>query len=111
MMLREVFPLTRGNRLYAGIAVALVVIVAGYAARNLVLGKPVPVYVATRGELVQTVVASGRVMTPQRVSIASESTGRVVSIPVAEGETVRLGQVLIELDQKDERATAARSSF
>ena len=84
-------------------------IVAGYAARNSYSASRCPVYVATRGELVQTVVASGRVMTPQRVSIASESTGRVVSIPVAEGETVHRGQVLIELDQTDERAAVAQA--
>ena len=109
MTLHDVIALSRRNWLRAGIAVALVVIVAGYAARNLVFGTPVPVHVAMRGELVQTVVASGRVMTPQRVSIASESTGRVVGIPVAEGETVHRGQVLIELDQTDERAAVAQA--
>lgn len=109
MPLPNVMALTRRNWLFGGIFVALAVLLAGYAARNLVLGTPVPVYVATRGELLQTVVASGRVMTPQRVSIASESTGRVVNIPVAEGETVRRGQVLIELDQKDERAAVVQA--
>jgi len=93
----------------AGISVALIAMLAGFVARNLVLGTPVPVYVATRGALVQTVVASGRVMTPQRVSVASEATGRVVSIPVDEGQTVRRGQVLIELDQSDERAAVAQA--
>jgi len=110
---RDVIALVRRNPLYAGISIVLVVILAAYGARNLIFGTPVPVYVATRGDLLQTVIASGRVITPQRATIAAESTGRVIAVPVAEGETVERGQVLIELDQSDERAalTQARAGI
>jgi HlyD family secretion protein len=92
---------------------ALIVLLAlaalGFLSRNLIFGKPVEAYEATRGDLVQTVVASGRIMTPQRVSIGAVITERVARIPVEEGQSVRRGAVLIELDDTDERAALAQA--
>ena len=89
----------------AKVAVALLLVVAAaVAVWYLVLDKAVGTYTVVRGDLLQSVVASGQVITPARASIASEITGRVVSVPVAEGDTVRRGQILVELDQTDERA-------
>ena len=48
-------------------------------------------------------------MTPQRVSIGAVITERVARIPVDEGQTVRRGDVLIELDDTDERAALAQA--
>jgi HlyD family secretion protein len=75
-----------------------------FVSRDVVLGKPVEAYEAIRGDLVQTVVASGRIITPQRLSVGAVVTEHVVRIPVNEGQKVRKGDVLIELDDKDERA-------
>ena len=87
------------------LAIALLGIVgAAGAVWFLVLDKAVGTYTVVRGDLLQSVVASGQVTTPQRASIAAEITGRVARVPVAEGDTVRRGQVLVELDQSDERA-------
>ena len=77
--------------------------------RNTLLGKPVEVYEAVRTDLVQTIVASGRIMTPRRIAVGSAVTGRVVSIPVAEGQRVARGDVLIELESRDERAALAQA--
>ena len=82
----------------------LAVLGAAIAVWFLVLDKAVGTYTVVRGDLLQSVVASGQVITPQRASIAAEITGRVTRVPVAEGDTVRRGQILIELDQADERA-------
>jgi HlyD family secretion protein len=87
----------------------LALAVAGFFARNLIFGTPVETYEAVRSDLVQTVVASGRIITPQRVSVGAVITGRVVRIPVDEGQTVKRGQILIELDDKDERASVAQA--
>ena len=57
-----------------------------------------------RRDFVKTVVASGRVQTPHRVEVASQITGEVLRVPVAEGQTVRSEQVLIELDASEQRA-------
>ncbi|MEQ1599323.1 MAG: efflux RND transporter periplasmic adaptor subunit [Methylotenera sp.] len=92
------------------IAVLAVVFLIAYLSRNILLGKPVEAYAATIGDLTQTVVASGRVMTPQRISIAAETTGRVNTIPVSEGQTVKRGQLLIQLNDLDESATLAQAS-
>jgi HlyD family secretion protein len=80
-----------------------------YFARNLILGTPVQVVSAQRGPLLQTVVASGRIITPQRVAIGATITERVVRIPVDEGQTVNKGEVLISLDDSDERAALAQA--
>jgi HlyD family secretion protein len=89
--------------------IALVLAVAGFLLRDLILGKPVETHQATRSDLVQTVVASGRIMTPQRALVGAVITGRVVRIPVQEGQSVKRGDVLIELDDEDERASVAQA--
>ena len=97
------------GRLKSALIVLLALAAVGFASRNLIFGKPVEAYEATRGDLVQTVVASGRIMTPQRVSIGAVITERVARIPVEEGQSVRRGEVLIELDDTDERAALAQA--
>jgi HlyD family secretion protein len=77
---------------------------AAFFSRDVILGKPVEAHEAVRGDLVQTVVASGRIITPQRLSVGAVVTEHVVRIPVNEGQKVRKGDLLIELDDKDERA-------
>ncbi|MGZ8196856.1 MAG: efflux RND transporter periplasmic adaptor subunit [Burkholderiales bacterium] len=89
--------------------IAAAIAIAAFVFRNAILGKPVDVYQAVRTDLVQTIVASGRIMTPQRISIGSAVTGRVASIPVAEGQNVKRGDVLIELQSRDERAALAQA--
>src|SRR5450759_1701520 len=97
------------RRLKSALIVLLALAAVGFASRNLIFGKPAEAYEATRGDLVQTVVASGRVMTPQRVSIGAVITERVARIPVEEGQSVRRGEVLIELDDTDDRAALAQA--
>ena len=91
-------------------AILILVSLAVYFSRNLMLGKPVDAYPATISELAQTVVASGRVITPQRITIAAETTGRVNLIPVSEGQAVKRGQLLIQLNDQDERASLAQAT-
>jgi HlyD family secretion protein len=89
-------------------AVLAVVVVAGYfGLTRWLLGTTVPAYVVERGDILQTVVASGRVETPLRVSVGTQVTGRVASIPVAEGQSVSSGQVLIALEDSEAKAAVA----
>ncbi len=78
--------------------------------RDAIFGTPVEIVEATRGDLVQTVVASGRITTPQRVSVGAVITGSITRIPVAEGQFVQRGDVLIVLDDRDLRATEAQAA-
>lgn len=93
-----------------GLAAIVLLALALYLLRNLLLGTPTDVYAATQGELVQTVVASGRVISPQRISVALQGAGRVLRVAVAQGQTVQQGQLLIELDNGDNRAGVAQAS-
>ncbi len=94
-----------GARLVAIVVLAL----AAFAFRNLLFGPTVDAYEVRKGDLTQTVVATGRVTTPQRVSIGALVTERVARIPVQEGQEVRRGDVLLVLDDKDERAALAQA--
>lgn len=78
--------------------------------RNLLLGTQVDTYAVTMSDLTQTVVASGRVITPQRIAISSQLLARVQSVAVAEGSTVKQGQLLIQLNDDDARAGVAQAS-
>ena len=89
---------------------ALLVALALYLLRNVLLGTPTSVYTAASSELVQSVVASGRVISPQRVTVALQGSGRVLRVAVAEGQTVEAGQLLIELDNSDNRASLDQAS-
>lgn len=86
------------------LAVIIPLLITAFLARNLMLGIPVEAHLVVIGELRQTVVASGRVIWPQRVEVAAEITGRVSDIPVVEGQQVTQNQLLIQLEDKDERA-------
>jgi HlyD family secretion protein len=87
----------------------LIVAAAAFALRNFLLGTPVEAYRAARSDLVQSVVASGRIATPQRVTVGAVITGRVTRIPVKEGSSVKQGDLLVELDDADERAAVEQA--
>ena len=87
----------------AGVAVAAVV------AWRLGAGPAVEAYAVQRTDLTQTVVASGHVQSPRRVDIGTPVVGTVASIPVAEGQRVAAGQLLIALDASEARANVAQA--
>ncbi len=92
------------------VAVAIAVLAAAlFLFRDPILGPAVDAYPVIRSDLVQTVVSSGRIMTPQRMAVASVITATVARIPVEEGQRVKSGDVLIVLDDKDTRAALAQA--
>jgi HlyD family secretion protein len=88
-------------RVLAGLAALAV---AGYFALGALLGPRVEVVEVVRRDVVQSVVASGRVMTPYRVDVGAQITGTVAEVPVAEGQTVKAGQTLVVLESAELRA-------
>jgi HlyD family secretion protein len=86
-------------------AAALALLLGGRA----VLGPRVPVWVVERRELVQRVVASGRVLAPARIQIGSVVVGRVTRVAVEKGDRVKAGQVLVQLDDAESRASLAQA--
>lgn len=97
------------HRLAVAAAAVLGTAAIVYLARNLVLGTPVAVYLSERSDLDQTVVATGRVITPARIVVGAEIAGRVARIPVGEGQRVDSGQVLVALDNHEQRAAVAQA--
>lgn len=79
------------------VAVALLIV-------QRVRGPEVEVANVARREIVQTVVASGRVVPPARAQVGSIVLGRVVSVHADEGDSVVAGALLVELDDAEARA-------
>ncbi len=73
------------------------------------LGQQVDSVVIRRSDILQTVVASGRVETPLRIDIGSQVTGTVAAIPVTEGQAVQAGLLLIELENSEAKAAVAQA--
>ena len=67
-------------------------------------GPQVLTEAVVRRDFVQTVVASGHVETPHRADIGSQMTGTVVRVPVAQGQSVKAGDLLVELESTELRA-------
>jgi len=94
---------------FKGPLLLLALLAAWYFATPLVLGPVVAADAVARAEFVQSVVASGHVEGPFRVNVGSSITGIVVDIPVAEGQSVKAGDVLIRLDDRETRAAVVQA--
>jgi HlyD family secretion protein len=103
---RPVSRTTRSLAVAGAIVVALAVILGVAAA---VRPARVAVARAARRPLTQTLVVSGRVMPPVRVSIGAMVTGVVARRFVEDGQRVRAGQVLLAIDDAEARAAAAQA--
>ena len=88
---------------------AVLLALAAFFLRDQIFGPAVDAYPVVRSDLVQTVVSSGRIMTPQRMSVGSVITAAVARIPVDEGQRVKSGDILIVLDDRDTRAALAQA--
>lgn len=95
------------------LAIVPLLAVLGYFGAPLVMGPRILGIAVVRGTLLRSVVATGHVLTPYRVTIGSEITGTVARVAVEEGQAVAAGQVLIVLDDREERAAVdqAQSLF
>jgi HlyD family secretion protein len=89
---------------------ALVVIGLGavFGVRS-ALGPIVPVITPVRRELVQKVVASGRVRGPSQIDLGSVMMGKAVQVSVEEGQHVKTGELLIQLASAEAEAQVAQA--
>mgnify|MGYP001060147417 CR=1 FL=1 len=88
---------------------AIVLLAAGLALARHWMGPSLPGYRLETRPLVQTVVASGRVITISRVQVGSEITGVVRERRVEEGDVVAPGDVLVVL-RADDLAAQVRAA-
>lgn len=84
---------------------AAALVYGGYlVAMPRLFGTPVRPVLVSRGDIVETIVASGRAETPSGVDVASQVIGTVARVHVREGDRVRAGDVLVSLDDRQARA-------
>jgi HlyD family secretion protein len=72
-------------------------------------GQAVEVALVTQGEMLQSVVTSGRIIDLTRTEVASQSTARIESIAVREGDRVQPGQILVRLRDDEARANRVQT--
>ncbi|MBB5074235.1 macrolide-specific efflux system membrane fusion protein [Bartonella callosciuri] len=73
--------------------------------RSVFFGASVPTYVTAvvqRGDIEESVLASGLVRPYRLVAVGARATGRVVSMRVAPGSVVKEGDLLAEIDPTDQ---------
>ena len=102
-----------GHALWARRWIIIAVIaLAGAAAiwgETILFGPAVATDKVRREDLIETVVATGSVETPFRVTISSQITGTVREVDVTEGQRVVGGQTLISLDSRELEAALVQA--
>jgi HlyD family secretion protein len=92
------------------VVIALLVVAAGLAgSMRLWRGKRAAVVRPTRGDLVEKVVTTGRVLAQARVQLGSTLMAQVAEVKADEGDRVRAGDLLVRLQDQEQRAAIART--
>lgn len=102
-------PRTTWRRRLLWLAILTAVLLAGLLAVRTWMGPRVPAWSVVQRPLVQTIVASGQVRSPHRVSIGAQVTGTVVQVPVEDGQAVAAGMPLLRLDAREARAALGQA--
>jgi HlyD family secretion protein len=101
------------RKVWVGIGVLLAVAVGAAAVVSRRGPKPVPVVFAKVGreDLQAKVSANGRVQAQKKVDISATIPGQITQLAVREGDPVRKGQFLLQIDAANSRAQARSSEF
>ena len=95
--------MTRGKK--ALIATGIVVVLGGIGYANFAVRRTtateVNVEKVSKHDLEAIVSASGKIRAKKTVNISAETPGKVVNLAVLEGERVRKGQLLLEIDPRN----------
>ena len=102
------------RRMKVGLVVAVVVLAAaGVVAfkinRSRNAGTEVRLEQVSRRDLVSAVTASGKIEAKTSVDISADITGRIIDIAVREGDLVKRGQFLLQIDPAQYQAAVARA--
>ncbi|HEX2249802.1 MAG TPA: efflux RND transporter periplasmic adaptor subunit [Gemmatimonadales bacterium] len=104
--------MSRRTKVWVGIG-AVVLIAAGAVAFRINQkknqGTEVRLEQVSRRDLVSSVTASGTIEAKTSVDISADITGRIIEIAVEEGDTVRRGEFLIQIDPAQYQAAVARA--
>ena len=95
-----------------GLGLVVVLAAAGAAAAKARSGEKateVRIESVEKRDLVASVTASGQVQPVTKVDVAADISGRIVRLAVKEGEIVKRGQFLLEIDPAQYQAAVQRS--
>jgi HlyD family secretion protein len=103
--------LTRNKKILIGVGV--VVALGGIAAANVAFKRTPGITVNTetiqKRNLEAIVSASGKIQPKRFVNISADTVGRVTELKVEEGDRVKIGQFLIEVDPRNLRNAVQRT--
>src|SRR3954453_21653375 len=104
--------MSRRSKAWLLVAIA-VVLVAGIVAFRINQKKHAATEVkleqVSRRDLVSSVTASGKIEAKTSVDISADITGRIIDISVREGDLVKRGQFLLQIDPAQYQAAVARA--
>ena len=94
-----------------GLVALLAIIAVGAVAAMKGRNKAVDVKIdkVARRDLVASVTASGQVASHTKVNVASDVSGRITRLAIKEGDFVKKGQFLLEIDPSQYQAAVGRS--
>jgi HlyD family secretion protein len=95
--------------IFGGIGVAIVALIGLNAASNRDRGQSVRLEEVGKRDLVATVTASGQIEPKRSVDISADITGRIIHIPVDEGDWVKRGDLVLRIDPSSYEAAVARA--
>ncbi|MBN2035336.1 MAG: HlyD family efflux transporter periplasmic adaptor subunit [Chitinispirillaceae bacterium] len=92
--------------MYIGVGAVIVIIIAVIAGRG--GATSVQYMVATERDVLETVLASGRIAGSSVVPLSFQKGGTVARIPVKEGESIEIGDTIMMLDNLEEKNAVAQ---
>ena len=97
------------KKIIIGLAVVAVIalIIANFFKKE--TGSEVDVTRITRGLITQKVTGSGQIRPEVQVKVSANVAGKIIKLYAEEGDNVRKGQLLVELDQEQYKANMARA--
>jgi HlyD family secretion protein len=102
------------RRMKIGLVVAVLVLAAGGLVafrihKKKTAGTEVRLENVGRRDLVSAVTASGKIEPKTSVDISADITGRIIQLAVREGDVVKRGQFLLQIDPAQYQAAVARA--
>ncbi|KPK08288.1 MAG: hypothetical protein AMS20_02250 [Gemmatimonas sp. SG8_28] len=95
--------------IFGGGAAVVAILVILNATGNRGGEQSVRISTVDRRDLVATVTASGQIEPKRSVDISADITGRIIEIPVEEGDWVRRGDLVLRIDPSQYEAGVARA--
>ena len=93
----------------AGVVVVALIAAVAIAAKSGNKGVEVRTEEVQKRDLVASVTANGKVQARTKVDVAADVSGRIVRLSVAEGQVVRRGEFLLQIDPENAQASVQRA--